>query len=354
MWKIFVLNPGSTSTKLAVFHDDQMILEETIRHSHEELKNFSNVASQLEYRKGAVMAWLDRMSIPVSSFDAVAARGGILHPVASGTYTVNERMVSDLKTPKGTEHASNLAALVAYELAGPHNIPCYVTDPIVVDELMPEARIAGHPAFERISIFHALNQKAIARKAARDLGRQYDRCNLIVAHMGGGITVGAHYNGRTVDVNNGTDGEGPFTPERSGTLPMGDLARLCFSGKYTLQQIIRMLNGDGGMKAYIGEIDMRNVEKRIDSGDKQAELLFNAMTLQIAKEIGARSVVTEEKVDAVVLTGGLAYSKRLTDGITRKVSFIAPVMVYPGEDEASALAEGALRILNKEEEAKDY
>lgn len=354
MRKILVINFGSTSTKLSIFHDEIEHKETTIRHYAEELNKYSIVNSQREFRKNAILEWLDELNEPIQRFDAIAARGGFLRPISSGTYLIEKEMVDDLLSGEYGQHVSNLAGVIAFEMGSEYRIPSYTTDPIVVDEFIPEARFTGNPKLERKSIIHALNQKAVARFAADKINKPYSKCNLVIAHMGGGITVGAHFNGEIIDSNNGVDGDGPFTPERSGSLPAGDLVRLCYSGKYNEAQVLSMINGNGGVKAYLGEIDMRRVEAMIANGDEEAALVYRAMVYQIAKEIGAYSTVSGEKVDAIILTGGLAYSEFLTCQITKKVNFIAPVLVFPGEKESLALALGTIRVLNKKESEKIY
>ena len=274
--------------------------------------------------------------------------------MCGGTYKVNDAMYDFLKNAKRGEHASNLGALIAKSIADRINVDAFIVDPVVVDELEPVARIAGHPLFERISIFHALNQKAIARLVAAKLGKKYEECNFVIAHVGGGISVGAHRNGKVIDVNNALDGEGAFSAERSGTLPTEQLVELCFSGKYSKKEVSKMIKGRGGVVAYLGTNDMILVEKRIDEKDEKAEAIFNAMCYQIAKEIGAYAAVLDGKVDRVIITGGVANDKRLVEYISKKVSFIAPVEVYPGEEEMRPLALGALRVLNKEEKTREY
>nr|WP_250160247.1 butyrate kinase [Caloranaerobacter azorensis] len=290
----------------------------------------------------------------LTKLSAVVGRGGLLKPIAGGTYKVNERMLEDLKVGVLGEHASNLGGILAHEIASQLNIPAFIVDPVVVDEMEDVARISGMPELERKSIFHALNQKAVARRAAKELGKAYNEVNLIVAHLGGGISVGAHKNGRVIDVNNALDGEGPFSPERTGGLPVGDLVKLCFSGKYTLAEMKKKIKGNGGLVAYLGTNDAREVVKMIENGDKKAELVYKAMAYQVAKEIGSLAAVLEGKVDGIILTGGIAYDKRFTKWIIDRVSFISKVFVYPGEDEMIALAEGGLRVLRGEEEAKVY
>jgi len=354
VFTILTINPGSTSTKIAIFKNNTPIFEKTLRHSAWEIAQFNKIIDQYEFRKKVILEALQDINFDLNELDAVVGRGGLLKPIPGGTYKVNDRMVEDLKIGVQGEHASNLGGILAKEIASSLNIPAFIVDPVVVDEMDDVARISGMPEIERKSIFHALNQKAVARRAAKDMGKRYDEVNLIVAHLGGGISVGAHRKGRVVDVNNALDGEGPFSPERSGGLPVGDLAKLCFSGKYTENEIRKKIVGKGGLVAYLGTNDGREVVKMIKEGDKKAELIYQAMAYQVAKEIGACAAVLEGKIDAVILTGGLAYDELFTGWIKERVSFIAPVLVYPGEDELLALAEGALRVLKGEEEAKEY
>lgn len=355
MFRILAINPGSTSTKIAIFEDTRAVIEQTLRHSSEEIGQYRHIADQYEFRRQAVLDALAAAHVAVGDLDAVVGRGGLLRPIAGGTYEVNELMLKDLRIGVNGEHASNLGGLLAYDIAQVASAPAYIVDPVVVDELEPVARLSGLPQIERKSIFHALNQKAIARRAAAELGKQYDEVNLVVAHLGGGVSVGAHLRGKVVDVNNALDGEGSFSPERSGGLPAGDLARLCFSGKYTEAEIRKLLVGKGGLVAYLDTNDGREVVKRMEAGDSQAELVYKAMAYQIAKEIGSCAVVLKGRVDAVVITGGLAFDNQyLIPWIKERVAFIAPVRVYPGEDESLALAEGALRVLTGQEQAKSY
>lgn len=351
---ILIINPGSTSTKIAVYEDDKQVFEEKISHSVEELKPFPNIISQFEFRKNLVLETLKARNFDITKLDAVCGRGGMLRPLESGTYLVNERMIQDVYEAKRGEHASNLGCIIAHEIAKELNIPAFIVDPVSVDEMEDIARISGHPLFERQCIFHALNHKATARKVAKDVGKKYEDMNLIIAHLGGGISVACHRKGRVIDVNNALDGDGPMSPERSGTVPLGPLYKLCFSGQYTLQDIKRMNYGQGGLVAYLGTNNAKEIVKRIENGDKYAELIMDAMIYQIAKEIGACSTVFYGDVDYIVLTGGLAYEPYITSRIIERVKFIADVLVYPGEDELQALALGALRVLNGEEEAKIY
>ncbi|KAF0994575.1 butyrate kinase [Geobacillus sp. TFV-3] len=353
-FRILTINPGSTSTKIGVFENERPLLEKTIRHEADVLRQYKTIADQYEFRKQTILQALDEEGINLSKLSAVCGRGGLLRPIEGGTYRVNETMLEDLRRGYSGQHASNLGGILAHEIASALNIPAFIVDPVVVDELDPIARISGFPLIERRSIFHALNQKAVARRVAKQLGKRYDELNLIVAHMGGGITVGAHKQGRVVDVNNGLDGEGPFSPERAGTVPAGDLVALCFSGEYYREEIMNMLVGGGGLVGYLGTNDAVKVENMIEDGDEKAKLVYEAMAYQVAKEIGAASAVLSGKVDAIILTGGLAYGKSFVEQITRRVQWIADVIVHPGENELQALAEGALRVLRGEEEEKVY
>lgn len=354
-YRILALNPGSTSTKVALFENDAEAWSDTQRYDVDVIRSYATVMDQEDFRLAAIREALDRHAVPVSSLDAVVGRGGLLKPIPGGTYLVEEPMIEDLKSCRWGSHASNLGAPLAARLAfeAGHS-RAFIVDPVVVDELIPEARLSGIPEIERKSIFHALNQKAVARKACRDLGKAYGDVNLIVAHMGGGISVGAHERGRVIDVNNALDGEGPFSPERAGSLPAGEFMKYCFSGTYNLDQIMRKLVGGGGLVAHLGTNDLREVQARIDAGDAKAGLVFEAMAYQVAKEIASRAAALQGRVDAVILTGGLAYSNRFTDLIASRVAFIGPVKVYPGEDESAALAQGALRVLRGEEEPGRY
>ncbi|RKD30002.1 butyrate kinase [Thermohalobacter berrensis] len=354
VYRILTINPGSTSTKIAIFDNEKPVLEETIRHSTEEISKYEKIYDQYEFRKNVILETLNDKGINLTKLNAVVGRGGLLKPIPGGTYSVNEKMIEDLKVGVLGEHASNLGGIIANEIASQLNIPAFIVDPVVVDEMDDIARISGMPELERKSIFHALNQKAVARRAAKELGKAYEDVNLIVAHLGGGVSVGAHKNGRVVDVNNALDGEGPFSPERSGGLPVGDLAKMCFSGEYTLKDIKKKIKGNGGLVAYLGTNDGREVVKMIENGDEKAELIYKAMAYQVSKEIGSLSAVLKGKVDGIILTGGIAYDKMFTGWVKERVEFIAPIMIYPGEDEMIALAEGGLRVLRGEEKAKEY
>ncbi|WP_188453708.1 butyrate kinase [Virgibacillus oceani] len=354
LFRILVLNPGSTSTKIGVFDNENCIFEKTIRHNADDMKQFKRIIDQYDFRKRVILEHLDYEGINISKLNAVCGRGGLLRPIEGGTYEVNELMLQDLKMGYNGEHASNLGGIIAHEIASGLNIPSYIVDPVVVDELDDIARFSGVPEIPRKSIFHALNQKAVARKAAFDLGEAYESVNLIVTHMGGGITVGAHRYGKVIDVNNGLHGEGPFSPERAGTVPAGDLVSLCFSGQYYRDEIMKKLVGSGGLMAYLHTNDAVEVEERIKNGDSSAIKIYDAMAYQIAKEIGAMSVTLSGRVDAIVLTGGLAYGKTFIEMISERVNWIADIIVYPGEDELQALNEGTLRVLRHVEQAKTY
>lgn len=349
-----MINPGSTSTKIGVFNNNQCIFEETIRHKVEETSKYPRIVEQFDFRKKTILDALDHEGINISKLDAVCGRGGLLRPIEGGTYKVNEAMLQDLQDGYNGEHASNLGGMIANEIAKGLNIPAFIVDPVVVDELASVARFSGVPEIPRKSIFHALNQKAVARRVSNDLEKSYNELNMIVVHMGGGITVGAHMNGKVVDVNNGLHGDGPFSPERAGTVPAGDLVSMCFSGEYYREEIMKKLVGQGGIMAYLETNDAIEVEKRIEAGDEVAREVYDAMAYQIAKEIGSMSAVMLGKVDAIALTGGLAYGKEFVSMITERVNWIADCLVYPGENELQALNEGTLRVLRNEEQPKTY
>lgn len=352
---ILCINPGSTSTKVAVFANEQLLLEDSLSHSTAELAPFARIGEQYAFRRQVITDFLAARGFDIKQLGAVVGRGGLLKPIASGTYRVTDAMVRDLTAAKRGEHASNLGGLLARDLADILGIPAFIVDPVVVDELQSEARLSGHPAIERRSIFHALNQKAVAKRYALARGAEYTSLNFIVAHLGGGISVGAHCKGKVVDVNNALDGEGPFSPERSGGLPSGDLAKLCFSGKYSHEDVKKMLTGQGGLVAYLGTNDGREVRRRMEAGDNQAGLVFKAMAYQVAKEIGAMAAVLCGQVDVIILTGGLAYDQTyLVPWITDAVGFIAPIEVMPGEGEMTALCAGGLCVLRGEETARIY
>ena len=357
-WRILVINPGSTSTKLAVFDNEQSTCSETIVHPPEQLVAFPRIPDQYAFRRDAVLDFLQRHQVPTASLSAVVGRGGLLRPLASGTYRVNEPMLAELRAPhKDRDHPSNLGALIASEIAAPAGLPAFIVDPVCVDEFEPLARVAGLPDFERRSLSHALSLKSVARRAAACLERPYEQLNLVIAHLGGGISVSAHRKGRMIDVNQALDGTGPFSPERVGGLPFGDVLRLAFAAQAsggTYEQLFRRLTRQGGLYAHLGTTNAIAVEERIDQGDEHARLIYEAMAYQIAKEIGLMATVLNGEVDAIVITGGLAYSEMLLRWIRPRVEWIAPVMVFPGQDEMLAMAQGALRVLRGEEAAREY
>lgn len=352
---MLIINPGSTSTKIGLYRDDEPLRIETLRHSAAELAPFPRLIDQFPFRRDLILSWLAGLGVAVTDLDAVVGRGGLLRPIPGGTYRVDEAMLADLRLGVQGEHASNLGAPIAVEIAAAAGgRPAFIVDPVVVDELEPVARVTGRPEIPRRSIFHALNQKAVARRAARELGLAYEELNLIVVHLGGGISVGAHRRGRVIDVPNALDGEGPLSPERAGTVPSVGLVHLAFSWRYTLPELSRMIVGRGGLVAHLGSNDAREVEARIQAGDAEAERVYRAMAYQTAKEIGRAAAALSGRVDAVLLTGGLAHSQLLTGWIREQTDWIAPDRVYPGEDELQALAEGALRVLRGEEAAQEY
>lgn len=352
---ILAINPGSTSTKFALFEEEELIFEKTLRHSAEEISGYTKITDQFHFRKDLIMKELVERKTDFSRISAVVGRGGLVKPIESGIYNVNENMMKDLRECKRGEHASNLGALIADDIASAlPDAKAFIVDPVVVDELQPVARLSGHPEIERVSIFHALNQKAVARAYSSSIGKNYEDLNLIVAHMGGGISVGAHCKGKVVDVNNALSGEGPFSPERSGGLPSSQLVELCFSGRFSHAEIKSMLIGKGGMVAYLGTNDFREICIRAEEGDKKADLVRNAAAYQIAKEIGAMAAVMNGKVDAIILTGGMAYQESNVKSIKSMIGFIAEVVLYPGEDEMRALAFNGLLALKGEIIIKAY
>ncbi|MBP7707326.1 MAG: butyrate kinase [Candidatus Aminicenantes bacterium] len=351
---LLIINPGSTSTKIAVYDGEREVLSENIAHPAEELAPYAKIVDQKGFRKDIVLEVLRKKGLEPKDLAAVVGRGGLLRPIPSGVYRVDERMLEDLFAGVQGEHASNLGGLIADEIARPLGIPAFIVDPVVVDELDDWARLSGVPEIRRRSIFHALNHKYTARLAARQLGKAYEALDLVVCHLGGGVTVGAHRHGRVVDVNNGLNGEGPITPERAGTVPAGDLVALACSGKHTEPELKKKLTGRGGMVAHLGTNDMRETLKRVAAGDQQAALVFEAMVLTVAKQIGACAAVLKGRVDGIVLTGGLAHAAEFIDGIKDHVAFLAPIFVFPGENEMAALAEAGRRVLGGEDEARTY
>jgi butyrate kinase len=354
-FKILAINPGSTSTKIAVYLNNKSVFVKNIKHTADELKGFKNIADQFKFRKEIILKELKDADIQINKISVIVGRGGLVRPIESGVYEVNEKMKQDILTSSMGEHASNLGAFIADDIAKSiPNARAFITDPVVVDELEDVARVAGHPLFSRVSIFHALNQKAIARTHAKSLDKRYEDLNLIVVHLGGGISVGVHRKGRVIDVNNALDGEGPFSPERSGTLPAGQLAKLCFSGEYTYEQVKLMIKGQGGFVAHTGTNDAYEIEMKAKAGDSKAKFIQDAMSYNIGKAIGASATVLKGKVDAIVLTGGIAHNPDLVDYVKDMVGFIAPVVVYPGEDEMQALAMNGLMVMRGEVKARVY
>lgn len=355
MYKLLIINPGSTSTKVAVFHDKEQVFKKNIKHSTEEVSKFEKIADQFEFRKDVIMSELKAEGIDLNGLTAVVGRGGLLHPLTSGVYEVNAAMIRDLNEAANGEHACNLGGLIANSIAKEFGVKAYIADPVVVDEMDDVARYSGHPLFPRKSIFHALNQKIIARTHAKAVNKKYEDLNLIGIHLGGGISVAAHKKGRVVDVNNALNGDGPFTPERSGVLPSGPLMNACFSGKYTKKDIDLMLKGQGGFVAYLGTNDALTVEKEVRAGNKEWEKVYRAMAYQIAKEVGglAASAFSMD-VDGIFVTGGMAYDKLFCSILNDHLHKIAPVYVYPGEDEMAALAMNGVMVLDGEVEAKMY
>lgn len=351
--QILVINPGSTSTKIAVYDDEQPVLLRTLRHSVAELARYERIVDQREFRRDLVISELARLNIPFC-FDAIIGRGGLAKPLSGGVYEVDAQMCRDMYSSQ-RQHVCNLGCMIAYELA--QRLPdcrAYIADPVVVDEMDDIARISGSPLMPRVPVWHALNQRAIGRRFARENGRRYEELNLIICHMGGGISIAAHRHGRAVDANNGLDGEGPFSPERAGSLPPADLIRLCYSGRYTEEQLLKRISGQAGLAAHLGTTDVKEIIGRIADGDSHAELVLDAMIYQTAKCIAAEGAVLCGEIDAILVTGGMAHSDYITARLRRRISFLAPVHIYPGEDEMQALALNALAVLRGTREAKAY
>jgi len=354
VFRILTINPGSTSTKFAVYDNEAVIFSKTIQHKDEELRRFKSILEQKSFRKDCILEEIKSAGIALDSLDAVSGRGGLLKPIESGTYLVSAAMLADLQTATAAIHASALGAIIAGEVAGPLAIPAFVVDPVVVDEMDRNAKLTGMPGVERSSVFHALNQKAIARRVAEKIGKPYENARFVIAHLGGGITVGAHRYGRVIDVNDALSGEGPFTPERAGGIPAVPLINMCFSGEYTREELLERINGRGGMRGYLGTSEERAVQKMINDGDEFAALVLDSMAYQVSKEIGSMVAVLEGRVDAIVLTGGLAHSNRFTGAVKQRVDRLAPLYVFPGEDEMLALMGGALRVLRGQEAVAIY
>lgn len=352
--KSLIINPGSTSTKIGVFEDETLLFEETLRHSTEEIAQYASIVDQKDFRKEIIVNLLKEKNFDIKSLNMVVGRGGMLKPIPGGTYAVTDDLLEDLKIGKQGQHASNLGGILAREIGDSIGVPSFIVDPVVVDEMMPIARYSGVPELPRTSVFHALNQKAVAKRYANETGKAYTDLNLIVVHMGGGVSVGAHKNGRVIDIFNALDGDGAFSPERAGSVPSGALVKMCFSGKYTEKEVYKKLVGNGGFNAYMGTNDMRDVEKAVLAGDKNAEEIRDAFILQVAKDMGSMACVLDGKVDQIIVTGGIAYDKGVVAGLKERAEWIAPFTVYPGEDELLALVQGGLRVINGVEEAMKY
>ncbi len=352
--KSLIINPGSTSTKIGVFEDETLLFEETLRHSTEEISQYASIVDQKDFRKKIITDLLEKKEFDIKSLDVIVGRGGMLKPIPGGTYAVTDELLEDLKIGKQGQHASNLGGILAREIGDSIGVPSYIVDPVVVDELMPIARYSGVPELPRKSVFHALNQKAVAKRYAREQGVPYESLNLIVVHMGGGVSVGAHENGKIVDVFNALDGDGAFSPERAGGVPSGDLIKMCFSGKYTEKEVYSKIVGKGGFNAYLGTNDMRDVVKKANEGDTFAAEVKDAFTFQVAKDMGSMACVLKGKVDQIIVTGGIAYNAVVVDALKERAGFIAPFTVYPGEDELLALAQGAIRVMTGEEKVMEY
>lgn len=351
---ILALNPGSTSTKFGVYKNDISVFEHTLRHSTEDLEKYDKVYDQFEFRKNAILDYLNNIKFDLKTLSAVVGRGGGLKPIAGGTYAINEEMLKDLREAKRGEHASNLGGIIANELAQSLGIQSFIADPPVVDELCDLARLTGLKGYERESKFHALNQKAVAKRFSKEKNKKYEDINLIVAHLGGGISVGAHEKGMVVDVNDAYTGDGSYSPERCGGLPTGVILDLSFSGKYSKRDVVKMLVGAGGVNSYLGINDMREVSKRYLEGDHEAKMVYEGMIYQISKDIGAMATVLSGKVDQIILTGGIAYDNDFVSIIKDRTQHISDITVYPGEDELEALSNSALGVLNGEYVAKEY
>jgi butyrate kinase len=351
-YKILAINPGSTSTKIAVYENETKLFSKTINHNTTDIENYNTIGEQFDMRKEEILLALIENNINVYDMSAIVGRGGILPPVKSGAYEINDLMVDRLKNRPLSEHASSLGAIISSEIAKKIGVKSYIYDSVAVDELEDIARISGMPDIERISNSHALNSRAMAINYAEKNGKKYNEMNFIVAHLGGGISLSAHRKGKMIDIL--SDDEGPFSPERAGKVPCNKLIDLCYSGKFDKGTMKKKLRGNGGLKAYLNTVDAREVEKMIDIGDENAKLLYEAMAYQVAKGIGELSTVLYGDIDAIIITGGIAYSSGFTHWIEERVKFIAPVAIMPGEHELVSLAMGTLRVLRNEEEANIY
>ncbi|MBQ5881430.1 MAG: butyrate kinase, partial [Bacteroidales bacterium] len=348
------INPGSTSTKISLYNGAEEVFTKTLRHSSEEIGGFDKVIDQFKFRETTIVAPLEERGVKLEDLAAVVGRGGLLRPISSGVYAVNEEMVEDLKSAKYGEHASNLGGIIALEISKRVGCPAYIADPVVVDEMCDVARVGGHPMFPRLSIFHALNHKAIAKLYAKEIGRDYNDLNLVVAHLGGGCSIAAHSKGKVVDVNNALMGDGPFSPERTGGISAMQLAKVCFSGEYTHEEIKKIISGKGGIVAHLGTNSFKDVDDMVAAGDPKATLISDAFVYNVAKAIGGMAAALSGNVDGIVVTGGIAYGKLIMQQLTDMVKFIAPVKIYPGEDEMGALAKNAFAVIEGKEEVKQY
>ncbi len=353
-YKLLIINPGSISTKIGIFENERELFQETIRHTNEELKKYNTIFDQFQFRKDLILNVLKEKNFDIKILNAVVGRGGMLKPVEGGTYVVNDIMVEDLKIGVQGPHASNLGGILARVIGDKLGIPSYIVDPVVTDELADVARLSGVLEIPRKSKFHALNQKAVAKRYGKEIGKGYENLNLVVVHMGGGVSVGAHKNGKVVDVNNALDGDGPFSPERAGTVPAGDLIKMCFSGKYSQDEVYSKVVGKGGFVGYLNTNDVKEIIDKMEDGDKENEKVYKAFLYQTTKAVGEMAAVLNGKVDQILLTGGIAYSPTLVPDLKSNIEWISDVTVYPGEDELLALAQGAMRVLSGEEEVKEY
>jgi len=352
--KILAIDPGSTSTKVALFEDEELLYKETIRHKQKEMITFEFVKDQTEFRLKLIEKFLKKVKTDLESIDAFIGRGGLMKPVKSGVYLVNDRMIEDLMSNKFGEHASNLGGVLAKELADKVDKPAYIADPVVVDEMSSVAKISGLNGISRRPLWHALNQKAVGKKYAEKIGSKYENLNLIIAHLGGGISVGLHKHGRVTDVNNALDGDGPFSPERTGSLPVGEVYELAFSGQYTLDQIKKLNYGFGGLVSYLNTSDAEEVSDMISEGHLFAKRVMKAMVYQIAKEIGSLYAVTRGNLDAIIITGGLAYNQDVLQPLLEYLDHLGEIIVFPGEDELESLAFNVMQIQNNKQELKIY
>ncbi len=352
--KSLIINPGSTSTKIGVFEDETLLFEETLRHSTEEIAQYATIVDQKDFRKNIIISLLKEKDFDINSLNMVVGRGGMLKPIPGGTYAVSDDLLEDLKIGKQGQHASNLGGILAREIGDSIGVPSYIVDPVVVDELEPISRYSGVPELPRTSVFHALNQKAVAKRYAKEQGKDYTSLNLVVVHMGGGVSVGAHKAGKVIDVFNALDGDGAFSPERAGAVPSGALIKMCFSGQYSEKEVYKKIVGGGGFNAYCGTNDMRDVDKMVDGGDAKAKEIRDAFILQVSKDIGSMACVLKGQVDRIIVTGGIAYGADVVAALKERAEWIAPFTVYPGEDELLALVQGGLRVLNGEEKAMTY